>query len=251
MDDKIYLVSLKSDEKRREILKTRFKRYDEFKILEAVDGRLMPLNEYYKILTNSYKFHTRILSPGEIGCAKSHLNIYNTFLDTKDEICLIIEDDIIGDDESIQKAFDTFKKLPSSSLLLCEGQLCNSIRDSILVKKVGENLYKVSNLSKMFITGTCAYMIDQNLAKTLKNSQEKALNLADRWDEFGDFDIYISSIFTHPNTRDNSSIEDERNLKKTTHKVGLKDYINTAFFLFKSRVQKYIFGYKKIGEYIK
>lgn len=251
MSDKIYLVSLKNDDIRRKTLKERFKRYDEFIILEAVDGRQMSLKDYYSTLTNSYKAHRRILSPGEIGCARSHLNIYDDFLNTKDEICLVLEDDIAGDDKSIQKAFEIYDKLPSNSLLLCERQFCNSLRDSILVKKIDDNLYKVSNLSKRFVTGTCAYMIDKNIAKVLKNSQDKALNLADRWDEFGNFDIYISDIFTHPNYRNDSSIEKERNLKKIEYKPNIKDYINTFFYIFKSRIEVYIFGYKKIAECMK
>lgn len=251
MQGKIYLVSLKSDYIRREALKERFKSYDEFILLEAVDGRQMSLGEYYKTLVSSYKAHKRILGPGEIGCARSHLNIYDDFLDSKDEICLILEDDIIGNDKGIQKAFDIYNKLPSNSLLICEGQLCNFLRDSILVKKIDENLYKVSALSKRFITGTPAYVINKEIAKTLKNSQNRALNLADKWDELGSFDIYISDIFTHPKSRDDSNIEKERNLKKIDYKSSFKDYIDTFAYIFASRFQRYILGYKKIGQYIR
>jgi len=47
MKNLVFVISLKSDEARRQKLKERFKNYGEFRLVEATDGRTMSAKEYY------------------------------------------------------------------------------------------------------------------------------------------------------------------------------------------------------------
>ena len=50
MNYPIYVISLKRDEERRLNLQKQFSRYDEFKIIDAVDAKNFSINEYYKAM---------------------------------------------------------------------------------------------------------------------------------------------------------------------------------------------------------
>ena len=46
----VYVISLERDTKRKQNLKKQFKSYDEFEIIDAVDGSKIPSKEYYKYM---------------------------------------------------------------------------------------------------------------------------------------------------------------------------------------------------------
>lgn len=45
----------------------------------------------------------KILTPGEVGCALSHVKALEYFLETDDSYCLILEDDIKGGDKELNE----------------------------------------------------------------------------------------------------------------------------------------------------
>ena len=60
MKNLVFVISLKSDEARREKLKERFKNYGEFKLVEATDGRAMSAKEYYGYALASLEAYGRL-----------------------------------------------------------------------------------------------------------------------------------------------------------------------------------------------
>ena len=76
MKNLVFVISLKSDEARREKLKERFKNYGEFKLVEAVGGRAMSAKEYYGYALPGLEAYGRLLSPSEVGCSLSHARAY-------------------------------------------------------------------------------------------------------------------------------------------------------------------------------
>lgn len=66
-----------------------------FARIAAADGAALPVQRpNYASLVDDRQFE-RDLTLGEIGCAMSHLNALGAFLDTPDDFCLILEDDVV------------------------------------------------------------------------------------------------------------------------------------------------------------
>jgi glycosyl transferase, family 25 len=93
----VRVISLKHSYERRTFLQNQFKKLGiEFTFFDAVDGKTLSeadLENYSE--KAALKMEGRILSPNEIGCALSHLKLYQELLESGHECYLIFEDDII------------------------------------------------------------------------------------------------------------------------------------------------------------
>lgn len=99
---RIYLISLKNDNFRREVLENQFPRtFSNFKIIDAINGREANAGEYFNNIRKFFKKTKRLLTPSEVGCTLSHLKALNSFLESNDKYALILEDDIQGNDQDI------------------------------------------------------------------------------------------------------------------------------------------------------
>ncbi len=87
----------------------------EYKIVPAVNGNLLAQDEIDKICQEN-AVHLRQgshLSPGEIGCALSHIRLYREILDDNIEAMVILEDDVRVD-EIIYLAVEQFRHFPKA-----------------------------------------------------------------------------------------------------------------------------------------
>lgn len=246
MQNGIYLISLNGDEARRNALKERFKSYDKFNIISAIDGRIMNAKEYFGYAFGGLKAYDRLLSPAEVGCALSHVKAYEEFLKSGAEFGLIFEDDVIGDDEGISEAFKFAQKMKSNSVLICGCQDGLEGRFSAFGKRIEENFWLVSNHSKGVIYRAAAYAVDQKSAKAMLDIHKKALCTADFWQILlKDSNMYFSEIFSHPTDLADSNIQGER-VSRGAEQVGLKAYFNSLRYIFKTRLESKINGYERI-----
>ncbi|PWN07821.1 glycosyltransferase family 25 protein [Rhodohalobacter mucosus] len=98
--DQVFLISLKKSNDRREKLKDILNGLD-YEIFWGVNGSELDLNELELSgkLDNSgrYQQNRPPLSSGEVGCALSHLGIYQTILERGLKNALILEDDLVVD----------------------------------------------------------------------------------------------------------------------------------------------------------
>jgi len=131
MFKKIYYINLDRRPDRNEHIKNELKKINEGKIVEripAIDGRSLNIKDLPNdLITNEGKLDALninagmyyILTPGAVGCALSHLNIYNKIIDelTDDEYALIIEDDIIIKDNFYDKLNNYINKMPKFDIL--------------------------------------------------------------------------------------------------------------------------------------
>ena len=86
MIDKIYLINMKEDKNRLDIMNKKFLELNlNYQLIEGVNG---------KNIYNEYKDLTS-LSPGQLGCLLSHINILKDAEKSKYENILIFEDDIL------------------------------------------------------------------------------------------------------------------------------------------------------------
>ncbi|WP_169778469.1 glycosyltransferase family 25 protein [Campylobacter curvus] len=246
----IFLISLAKDAKRREALKQRFKGYDKFTLIDAVDGRQMNAREYFGYVLPSFRAYGKILSPAEVGCSLSHVKAYEAFLASEAKFALVLEDDVIGDDAGVATAFELAEKIPQNSLLICGCQDGLAGRFSAFGKRINfknRQLWLVSRYSHSSIYRAGAYVLTRQSAQNLLRIHKRALCTTDVWEYLlrqDDMAMYFSDIFSHPIDLSGSNIEAER--IDRGYKPNLKARLKSLKFLFCSRFEKYFMGYERI-----
>lgn len=211
----IFCVSLEKDIKRRETLSLNFKNYyNDFNIIYAVDGRKLSAKEYFeKSFLTTINLKNRLMTPSELGCTLSHIEALSQFLKSEFDFALILEDDVIGNDESIEKVKNQIQNLKENTILICGGQ--NGLNDKYLYGKKINDLFLIPKFSYSSIFRTCCYLVDKKAANWILDYQKKYHNLADRWNVIlknSHVNFYFIDIFSHSVDLENSHIESERNI---------------------------------------
>ena len=248
MKNLVFVISLKSDEARREKLKERFKNYGEFKLVEATDGRAMSAKEYYGYALPSLEAYGRLLSPSEVGCSLSHARAYEEFLKSDASFALILEDDVIGDESGIKKAFETAAKMDAGSALVCGAQDGLEGRFSAFGKKLDEDFWLVSKRSYGTIYRAAAYVLDRRAAEKILQTHKKALCVADFWQILllkNGLKMYFSDIFAHPLDLSGSNIQAER-VQRARDKASFKTRLNSLKYVVATRFESVFCGFERI-----
>ena len=248
MKNLVFVISLKSDEARREKLKERFKNYGEFKLVEATDGRAMSAKEYYGYALASLEAYGRLLSPSEVGCSLSHVRAYEEFLKSDASFALILEDDVIGDESGIKKAFETAAKMDAGSALVCGAQDGLEGRFSAFGKKLDEDFWLVSKRSYGTIYRAAAYVLDRRAAEKILQTHKKALCVADFWQILllkNGLKMYFSDIFAHPLDLSGSNIQAER-VQRARDKASFKTRLNSLKYVVATRFESVFCGFERI-----
>ena len=248
MKNLVFVISLKSDEARREKLKERFKNYGEFKLVEATDGRAMSAKEYYGYALASLEAYGRLLSPSEVGCSLSHARAYEEFLKSDASFALILEDDVIGDESGIKKAFETAARMDAGSALICGAQDGLEGRFSAFGKKLDEDFWLVSKRSYGTIYRAAAYVLDRRAAEKILQTHKKALCVADFWQILllkNGLKMYFSDIFAHPTDLAGSNIQAER-VQRARDKASFKTRLNSLKYVVATRFESVFCGFERI-----
>lgn len=220
----IYLVSLDQDSPKRESLAERFPRhYPKMKRVDAVDGRKLSAKEFFDYVSTPIEFGHRLMLPGEVGCSLSHIHALESFLKSDAEAALILEDDIIGYDSSIDAIMELIPSLPPESLLICGGQEGMPARKYIFGKNAGTaGLYRLAPYSNNHIFRTCCYVVTRISATQILETHRQSLKLADAWGKFFDETttrIYYTNKLAHPRELSASHLEQDRS--RFGHKSAL------------------------------
>jgi|TARA_B110000438_G_C15814226_1_gene651192 GR25 family glycosyltransferase involved in LPS biosynthesis len=105
--DIIYVLNLKRHKKRKQRIIDLFKKHgiENYEFVEAIPGGQLPLDknrifDYKKLINDGilnewFADPNGMLTKNIIACAWSHLKIYEKFVKTEHETCLILEDDVI------------------------------------------------------------------------------------------------------------------------------------------------------------
>lgn len=238
----VFVISLVKDEARRENLKKQFLSYDKFEIIEAVNGNEIGTKNYFDIIINSLDKHSQILSPNEVGCTLSHIKAYERFLQIRDAThCLILEDDCLGNDECIKKAFEIASNLPQNSFFHCCGLHNKSAKKRIAVKKVQDGVFLVNKFFYDKVFATCAYIVDKPAAQKILQTHQNAITSADNYEELllkNGINLYYSRIFGHcDEVVLDSNIRDERSIRIKIQKKKIKGSIKSKNLW--QKIQKY------------
>ncbi len=105
--DHVFCINLKRREDRRAQAEAEFKKHGiEVEFIEAIDGKLLDLP---KMVSSD----SLTMSPGDIGCTLSHLNVVKLAKERGYKKYFVTEDDIEFADDFNEKFEEYFKQLPS------------------------------------------------------------------------------------------------------------------------------------------
>lgn len=96
MTPPIFVISLPGSKDRQDAIAAQLnQRGLSFSWIDGVDGRRLDENALREVYSaeRAKREGGRLLSKGEVGCALSHLRIYQTMLDLNHELALVLEDD--------------------------------------------------------------------------------------------------------------------------------------------------------------
>ncbi|QBM18140.1 hypothetical protein MARI_22690 [Marinobacter sp. JH2] len=227
----IFLVSMKGDSARRERLEKSFPElYSSMTLVEAVDGRKLGAQDYFRYASSAMVNHRRILAPAEVGCSLSHIKALEFFLQTEAERAVILEDDVIGDDGSLTESIEDLWAIPADGLIIFGGQEGLPSRKYIVGKGAGrDNVYALPPYSNAHVLRTCCYGITRSSAERILATQRESLKLADAWGMFfvteADGVIHFSNRLAHPEDRNESYIESSRAGLSEKAEKGFANYL--------------------------
>ena len=150
------------------------------------------------------------------------------------EHCLILEDDCLGNDECIKKAFEIAKNLPQNSFFHLGG--FEQFKPPKIWGKIYNHTLKLSPLCIKNLTGAVSYIIDKKSALNILNAQKSILSLSDDYEMIlkSVENVYFRNLFGVDLA--DSNIQDERSLKIKSKKPLLKKLSPILF------VDKYLKG---------
>lgn len=101
LDLPIWIVNLEKDIDKRQFMEDQLRKLElNYEIIPAIDGKLLSENDLvFYSKTIALRDFGRELTPGELGCANSHIKLWHSIVDHNYDEVLILEDDIhIGRD---------------------------------------------------------------------------------------------------------------------------------------------------------
>lgn len=213
---------------------------DDFIVMPGVMGGQLSARDYYRHLHENYNHTQRILSPAEVGCALSHLAIYQKVV-SHQAPAVVFEDDVIGSKAALAKARELATKVQPHQVVILGG--LNGLPEKKWIKTLEKgpsasnslHLYldssaaKISALSYPYLGRTCSYIIGHEAANIIIEKQNNCLHVADAWGYFSEqsaLEFYYINLFDHPveSKVSNSYIEQERSLLNyvASYKLALR-----------------------------
>jgi hypothetical protein len=176
---------------------------------DAIMGNTMSKDKLKTFLRHGSKEF--FLSPGEIGCALSHLGVYKLLLESNENSIIIFEDDVLFD-ESMSK--DILMKL-QSFIDSQENPAVIALYDSTF--KYGKPVDQIDNYAIYKTTSfwcTHGYIINRQAAKNILNLQTPIAFVIDWWRRYYYLNACQLFCLNHDIIKQNieiiSSIESER-----------------------------------------
>ena len=130
--DKIYVLSVTAALTRRELFAKRFKGLD-FSFFFGADKNNFTVEElkqkgiFSEEMTRHHHRFNKTMKPGEIACSWSHRMMYEEMLAHNYNRILILEDDAVPDEKTIQQIPEMLKEIPADCELLMWGWDKNGI----------------------------------------------------------------------------------------------------------------------------
>ena len=174
MIDKIFIINLEKRVEKKKKMISRTKNLLQFniEIFKGIDGSNIDKSfldrENIKIRSNWKNPYTKnVITKGEIGCALSHIKIWETIIERNYKYTLIIEDDIVFENNFVEKVKGYFNQINNLNFDFDLFYLSRKSFEPDLAK-YSDNIYKPN-----FSYWTCGYILSFNGALKLINSKYK------------------------------------------------------------------------------
>ena len=178
---KIFVINLANSTERRASMEQQLSRLNlDYEIIEAVDGSQL---SYTDIMRETRPL-TYALSCGEVGCALSHINIYRRITSESIPLALVLEDDALIDDRTVEVMEEIEKRnnsLPTVTLLTEASQY---IKKPTFNLNKNRYIYDVLEASRSH-----GYIVNQSAARKLIEFLYPVWMVADRWQIFREYSV--------------------------------------------------------------
>lgn len=172
---KIYIVNLEKDVERKASIKAQLDALNlDYEFISAIYGKNLTQEEINQLSPDFEK--TRLTLP-ELGCALSHLKVYENIIKNNNELALILEDDV-KINQDIKKYLDLLNTLnnPNKPEIILLGKV-NEYIDSF--KKNLDDTYSIVNVIDS--VGAYGYCVNQKAAKNLLSFLQPIWIVSDEW----------------------------------------------------------------------
>ncbi len=167
----INIINLKKSTNKREQVLKLFKDADiEVSIFDAVNGKELPTNEISVFKDWYDPWHHRHMTYGEVGCAKSHIQLWKKLIDdcesgeNTNNCMLILEDDVVIENIDTLKDLLAIKNPEFEFLYLGRKKISNN--DELETDILKDYTYHTT-VNAQFSYWTCGYIISLEGAKRL------------------------------------------------------------------------------------
>lgn len=188
----IYIINLKRSIERRKAITTQCDNLGlKYEVIEAIDGRLFSPAEL-ELHAADINYADR---PNEIGCALSHLKVYEKLMESQSELALVLEDDALLS-EGLKECLDAVelannKSVPEVTLLTATNKLVDRPKKLEGLKSLVYPVYHA--------TTAHGYIINRQAARNLRDNLYPIWITADKWAVFDDYSfISVSAVVPPP-----------------------------------------------------
>jgi glycosyl transferase family 25 len=250
---KIYVISLKTAEERRKQISEQLNNLKlDFEFLDAINtiDNSTQIDHVIKI-KKVFPMTRAEFSRVEVACSLSHQEVAHKFLQSNEDVCLILEDDAEVDSEIhdlinyvklIHQDFDT--------ILLGYCKLKKSAYEKFYSREPIFNVahsvkgFNLGKVGKNWTSGAVGYFLTKSGAQKLKVNLEKYSTLADQWDiferDFGLEILHCRPLVVHEKFQSfKSSLEEVRSKNIKTAKPTLSEYISVLAKIILIKVHLY------------
>jgi glycosyl transferase family 25 len=154
--------------------------------VQAVDGKELSRDDRARLVDeDTVAQYPRWLTPGQIGCALSHLHAYKQILADGDEVALVVEDDVVLPSSLAEIARKVVAQMRGSEVVLLYYRSFHACRLSsargVDLEPGTRLLYPVDPNQ---LNTTAAYLVTREACRGLANSILPVRAGADSWGEF-------------------------------------------------------------------
>jgi glycosyl transferase family 25 len=202
------------------------------KAVDPIMGNKLSAKMYFDCILPEYNKSGKLLSPPELGCALSHIKIYESIVSSNTP-AIILETDIEPKRNQLSEAI-SLCSASNEDFIHLGWHPSTEYGVFIKGKKKGK-LYLIDPNNNFY--GTFAYYVSVDAASQLLQFQSNSIKLADSWAQFfmqSNIEPYFKPIFVHPPVRSDLSVQ-KMSVSRHIYNIQLQ---SIQFYLKKLLVQK-------------
>ncbi len=247
-----YVLSLKRSAERRRYIKKHVADLElDHQVIDAVDGSLLSefdleahcdmtaLNKVRDWLTND-----------QIGCSLSHYNIYEEFLKTGDEVCFIVEDDVLLPTDIKEVLSEIEETMAGAEIILLHYLSLSPCKLSSIGKKKIFDTNLMFALNNKQLGDSTAYLITRSACENMLQNIKPVLVAADSWNHYYKLGCFDAIRVQYPNVVKTKNFKSSINYFERRPILGfiskfINDYkvpgiFSIVKYLRKKKLEKYL-----------